>query len=116
MSKVLHDSELKYHIVEKQAYALVRSLKHFRTFIGYSKVIGYVPNSVVKDVLSQVEGIGARGRWVAKIQEYDLEIKPTKLIKGQGLAQMLTESNEEALGLVCTNNEPEYGPDLQRLE
>lgn len=86
MSKVLHDSELKYHIVEKQAYALGRSLRHFRTFIGYSKVIGYVPNSAVKDVLSQVEGIGARGRWVAKIQEYDLEIKPTKLIKGQGLA------------------------------
>jgi hypothetical protein len=35
---------------EKQAYALVKSLKHFRVFIGYSKVIGYVHNSAVKDV------------------------------------------------------------------
>ena len=26
MSKILRDSELKYHIVEKQAYALVKSL------------------------------------------------------------------------------------------
>jgi hypothetical protein len=34
---------------------------------------------------------------VLKIQEYDLEIKPTKIIKGQGLAKMLTESNEEAI-------------------
>ena len=53
MSRALQDSELKYHTVEKQAYALVKSLKHFRTFIGYSKVIGYVPNSTVKEVLSQ---------------------------------------------------------------
>jgi hypothetical protein len=38
-----------------------------------------------------------RGKWVSKIQEYDLEINPTKIIKGQGLVQMLTEINQEAL-------------------
>jgi hypothetical protein len=37
------------------------------------------------------------GKWVSKIQEYDLEINPTKIIKGQGLVQMLTEINQEAL-------------------
>jgi hypothetical protein len=37
------------------------------------------------------------GKWVSKIQEYDLEIKPTKIVKGQGLARMLTESNQEAI-------------------
>lgn len=82
MSKILRDSELKYHMVEKQAYALVKSLKHFKIFIGYAKVVGYVPNSAIRDVLTQEEGLGPRGRWVAKIQEQDLEIKPTKLIKG----------------------------------
>ena len=101
---------------EKQAYALVKSLKHFRVFIGYSRVIGYVPSPAVKDVLSQVEGIGSRGRWIAKIQEYDLEIKPTKLVKGQGLAKMLTESNERVLDLVCQINNEDYPPNLQKLE
>jgi hypothetical protein len=62
MSRALQNSELKYPMIEKQAYALVKSLKHFRVFIGYSKVIGYVPNSAVKDVLSQVEELGSRGR------------------------------------------------------
>jgi hypothetical protein len=100
MSRALQNAELKYPMVEKQAHALVKSLKHFRVFIGYSKVIGYIPNSAVKDVLSQSEGLGTRGRWIAKIQEYDLEIKPTKLIKGQGLAKMLTERNEKVLGIV----------------
>jgi hypothetical protein len=67
MSRGLQNSKLKYPMFEKQAYALVKSLKHFRVFIGYSKVIGYVLNSAVKDVLSQVEGLGSRGRWIAKI-------------------------------------------------
>ena len=31
--------------------------------------------------------------------EYDVDIKPTKLIKGQGLAKLLAESNCQALGL-----------------
>jgi hypothetical protein len=115
-SRALQNLELKYPMFEKQAYALVKSLKHFRVFIGYSKVIGYVPSPAVKDVLSQVEGLGSRGRWIAKIQEYDLEIRPTKLIKGQGLDKMLTESNGRALDLVCQINDEEYPPNLLKLE
>jgi ribonuclease HI/transposase InsO family protein len=97
MSKVLRDSELNYTITEKQAYALVKSLQHFRNYVGYNKIKAYVPYPAVKDVLSQQDCMGTRGKWVSKIQEYDLEIKPTKIIKGQGLAQMLTESNQEAI-------------------
>jgi hypothetical protein len=37
----------------------------------------------VKDILAQHDCLGVRGKWVSKIQEYDLEIKPTKLVKGQ---------------------------------
>jgi hypothetical protein len=97
MRKVLRDSELNYSITEKQAYALVKSLKHFRNYVGYNKIKAYVPYPAVKDVLSQQDCMGTRGKWVSKIQEYDLEIKPTKIIKGQGLAQILTERNQEAI-------------------
>jgi hypothetical protein len=34
-----------------------------------------------------------------KIQEYDLEIKPTKLVKGKSLEKLLAESNLRALGI-----------------
>ena len=34
MSRALQNSELNYTTMEKQAYALVKSLKHFRIFIG----------------------------------------------------------------------------------
>jgi hypothetical protein len=97
MRKTLRDSELNYTITEKQAYALVKSLKHFRTYVGYNKIKAFVPYPAVKDVLSQQDCLGSRGKWVSQIQEYDLEIKPSKIIKGQGLAKMLTESNQEAI-------------------
>ena len=49
-----------------------------------------------------------------KIQEYDLDIRPTKLIKGQGLAKMLSESNHQALGInlsMISSEEPEQEKD-----
>jgi hypothetical protein len=45
-----------------------------------------------------------------------LEIKPTKLSKGQVLDKMLTESNEKALGMVCQSNNEYFPPNLLKLE
>ena len=68
--------------MEKQASALVKAIKDFRVYILYSHVIAYVPNVVLKDILAQ-DGIeGKRAKWIATISKYDIEIKPTKLIKG----------------------------------
>ena len=75
--------------MEKQAYAMVKALKDFRTYVLNSKVIAYIPTSSVKDSLVQSDSDGKRGRWLVKIQEFDLEIKSTRLVKGQGLAKLL---------------------------
>jgi hypothetical protein len=37
---------------------------------------------VVKDILTQDSPDGKRGKLIVVILEYDIEIKPTKLIKG----------------------------------
>jgi hypothetical protein len=107
-SKSLRDAELKYNIMEKQAYAMVKALKAFRTYALHSKIIAYVPTSVVKDILVQEDSDGKRGRWLAKIQEFDLEVKPTKLVKGQGLARLLAESNFRALGMNIAQEEEDW--------
>jgi hypothetical protein len=78
---------------------MVKSLKDFRTYVFHSKIIAYVPTSVVKDILVQPDNDGKRGQWLDKIQEFNLEVKPTKLDKGQGLAKLLAESNFKALRL-----------------
>lgn len=51
----------------------------------------------MKDILVQGDSEGKRDRWIVKIQEYDMVIKSTKLIKGQGLARILSEANCQAL-------------------
>jgi hypothetical protein len=52
-SKALRDTALNYKIMEKQAFALVKSIKDFRVYILHSHTIAYVLNSVVKDILTQ---------------------------------------------------------------
>jgi hypothetical protein len=102
-SKALRDAEIRYEIMEKQAYALVKALKAFKIYVLHSKITAYVPSASVRDILVQPDIDGRRGRWIAKIMEFDLEIKPTKLVKGQGLAKLLAESNCEALGVNSVN-------------
>ena len=58
-----------------------------------------MPNSSIKEILIQPNSYGKRGRWITKILEYDLEIKPTKLVKGKGLEKSLNERNYRALGI-----------------
>jgi len=95
---------MKYDILEKQAYALIKALKYFRVYLLHSKIIAYVPNSAIRDILVQPDNEGKRGKWIAKLLEYDVDIKPTKLIKGHGLAKILADSNCKALGLNYINN------------
>jgi len=106
-SKALRDAPLKYQIMEKQAYALVKAIKDFRIYILYSHIIAYVPSPIVKDILTQENLEGRRGKWIANILEFDIEIKPTKLIKGQGLAKLMTETNFQALDINQLDSEQE---------
>ena len=105
-SKTLRDSELKYNTLEKKAYSLVKALNFFRIYVLHSKIIAYVPNASIKDVLNQPDSEGKRGKWIAKIMEYDMDIKPTKLVKGMGLAKLLSDSNCQALGLHLMAEQP----------
>jgi hypothetical protein len=81
-SRALRDAEVKYETMEKQAYALVKALKFFRVYVFHSKIIAYVPSASMKDILIQPNIDRRRSKWITKILDFDLEIKPTILIKG----------------------------------
>ena len=85
--------------MEKHACACVKALKEFRVYILHSHSIVFVPFAAIKDILTQAEPDGSRAKWIATLLEYDIEIKPTKLVKGQGLAKLMAQSNHEALGI-----------------
>ena len=89
--KTLRDAPLKYNILEKKAFALIKALKDFRVYILHSHTVAYVPSIVVNDILTQLDPEGRRAKWIVVLLEYDLEIKHTKLIKGQGLDKLMAE-------------------------
>ena len=69
--------------MEKHAFILVKALKQFRYYILHSHSIVYVPKMIVKSILTHQEvGMNKRDVWVTKVQEYDLTIKPTSLVRG----------------------------------
>jgi ribonuclease HI len=115
-SKVLRDAETKYELLEKRAYALVKSLKAFRVYILQAKVIAFVPSSSVKDVLVQPDIDGKRSKWIARLIEFDVEIKPAKLVRGQGLAKLLAEENCRLLDINLMNIDAENVPSVEGNE
>jgi hypothetical protein len=55
----------------------------------------FVPDITVKSILTQQDiGCNNRGAWIAKTQEYDIEIKPTKLVRGNTLHKAMAENSE----------------------
>ena len=70
----------------------------------HSHIITFVPNNTGKYILTQPDHEGCRGKWIAILLDYDLEIKLTKLSKGQGLAKLMEESNCDSLHIKYISN------------
>eukprot|EP00253_Pinus_taeda_P015863 PITA_15863 len=88
-SSNLQGIEVNYSEVEKQAFVVYKVVKHYKPFLlkAHTKVI--VPFSSVRKLLIQRELGEKRANWVTSLQEYDLEIKPAKIVRGQGFCRLL---------------------------
>eukprot|EP00253_Pinus_taeda_P027097 PITA_27097 len=88
-SSNLKGAEINYSEVEKQAFVVYKVVKHYRPFLlkAHTKVI--VPFPSVRQLLIQRELGEKRANWVTTLQEYDLEIKPAKIVRGQGFCRLL---------------------------
>lgn len=85
---------MQYPHIDKQANGVYKVAKHFRPYIlkSHTKVI--VPHPSVRSLLVQNEVGDKRRNWITTLQEYDMEIKPTKLVKGQGLCKLAAKSHK----------------------
>jgi hypothetical protein len=95
MSTNLQGAELNYPTIDKQAYTVYKVVKHFRSYIlmNHTKVI--VPHPTVQYLFTQQEMGERRGNWMIVFQEFDLDIKPAKLVKGQGLCKLAVEAQDQ---------------------
>jgi hypothetical protein len=85
--------------LEKQALSLVKAMMHFQTYILDFHVIAYVPSSLVKMFFNQQLREVKWANWLAKIKEYDIEIKHLKEVKGQGLCKLIA-INDYLYGMI----------------
>eukprot|EP00253_Pinus_taeda_P031091 PITA_31091 len=85
----LQGAEINYSDVEKQAYVVFKAIKYFRPFLlkTHTKVIVSFP--AVRNLLIQKYVGEKRANWITALQEYDLEIKPASIVRGQGFCKML---------------------------
>jgi hypothetical protein len=74
MSQSLSDDEIKYSLIEKHTFSLVKAIEKFRHFILGKHTQVKVPLPAVKFLLSQTHLSGKLAHWLAKIQEHDLMI------------------------------------------
>ena len=61
----------------------------------HSHSVIYVSNPIVKSILIQQEvGCNHRGARIAKVQEFDIDIKPTNLVRGNTLCRAMAEDQQ----------------------
>ena len=91
MSTSLQGAELNYPAIDKEAYVVFKAVKQFRPYTLKNRTKVIVPRPAVRSLFVQKELGERRGNWVTTLQEYDLEFKPTSIVKGQGLCKLMTE-------------------------
>jgi hypothetical protein len=95
MSSAFKGDELNYPAVDQQAYVVFKAVKHFWSYLLKSRTKVIVPYLVVRNLLVQKELGEKRANWVTSLQEYDLEITPAHILRGQGLCKLVVDSAVE---------------------
>lgn len=91
MSACLHEPELNYPTMEKQAYTIYKAVKQFKPYLLKNDCIVFVPHPTVRLLLVQQELGEIRANWMTRLQEYDIGIKPVHTIKGHGICRLAEE-------------------------
>jgi hypothetical protein len=91
MSSAFKRADLNYPTVDQQAYAVFKVVKHFRSYLLKSITKVIVPYHTIRNLLVRKELGEKRANWVTSLQEYDLDITPTQIVRGQGLCKLVVD-------------------------
>jgi hypothetical protein len=103
MSSSFKGEELNYPAVDQQAYVVFKAVKHFRSYLLKSRTKVVVPYPAVRNLLVQKELGEKRENWMTSLQEYDLEITPAQIVRGQGLCKLVVDSVEKLESQINTS-------------
>ena len=77
--------------------AVMRRLKKFRHLVSNEKNHLLVSHVSVKEFLFNKDLNEKGAHWITKVMEYDIDIKPTKLVRGKGLCELIAEGAKHEL-------------------
>jgi len=60
----------------------MKGLKKFKNYISHNRILVFTIHLDVRNYVIQRDLGEGKTSWITKIIEYDIEIKPTKMIKG----------------------------------
>jgi hypothetical protein len=74
-SKTLTGPQLNYITIEKELFAVVFTIKKFRSYLVGAKVIVYTDHAALKYLLTKKDAKPRLIQWILLLQEFDLEIR-----------------------------------------
>ena len=90
ISKRLVDAETRYPEMEKLALALMIGTRKLRPYF-YSHPVRILTNYPLRQVLPKLDALGRLLKWAIELSQFEIEFQPWPAIKGQALADFITE-------------------------
>jgi len=70
----------------------MRGLKKFKHYVSHNKILVYTIHLNVRNYVIQGELGEGEASWITRIMEYDVETKPTKIIKVRSLCENIAKA------------------------
>jgi hypothetical protein len=100
LSRKLHDPETRYSAAEKLCLCVYYSCTKFRHYLLNAECIVYSKFDVIKHMLSMPILNGRIGKWILALYEFELKFESAKAIKGQIIADFVTEHRDPSIDLL----------------
>lgn len=90
ISRVLHDAETRYQVIEKLAFALVIAVRRLRPYFQSHQIVVKTDHPI-RQVLRKPELAGRMIAWSVELSEFGIEYEPRGPIKDQCLSDFAAE-------------------------
>jgi hypothetical protein len=100
LSRKLLDPETRYSAAEKLCLCVYYSCTKFRHYLLNAECVVYSKFDVIRHMLSMPILNGRIGKWILALPEFELKFESAKAIKGQIIADFITEHRDPSIDLI----------------
>jgi hypothetical protein len=100
LSRKLLDPETRYSAAEKLCLCVYYSCTKFRHYLLNVECVVYSKFDVIKHILSMPILNGRIDKWILALPEFELKFESAKAIKGQIIAEFITEHRDPSIDLL----------------